>query len=812
MGGRPVRPIPIWTIGIRELRAPMVVCTLVRSMPSRPKPRRFAPLLFMIVLACSPAPPHQGTEEGADKITVPTPEIPPRLGPTTPEPTRPAPATQTPTPRGIRLHARTEFKVPGKPEWVCAADLNRDGHDDLLATAQAPGAVHMFLGSRNGLLTRPITQAIGSYPLRPMVVNTAADQPPVLAIPLRGTPGLLWLDPTAPEGERQVAHMDLPSCPRAAVAADIDGDGSSEILLALDGPELVLVQGHSIVQSLALEAELPRCLALTPQAAFVGSQSMRSVDRFAIQDGRLTPGPTTFMVGGIPRALQLADVDGDGDSELVVAAGDHEVRVLGLTTPGGPLALNPQHPARTLQLTSAIPIDLLANAHAGELGSHGVDRPPGGEMIAISYATMVFSLVGLDPEGQLLVHDQGYVGQTPTSATWIDLDGDDLLDLAVANRDAMAVSLLHRAGPASYHQAQRVPVPGFPSELAAGDLDGDGADEVLLVSAKGEKLTVLERKSGPLRPLVEIGTGPAPHGLHVHDFDGDGLLDAGILTTDTRGCHLERLFGAGDGSLHTDPLAPPIKVGMGNCDWLMVDVESDGREELLVLVPEAQELHLYQSTGRDTLSRIHTESFALSPAAMAWLPSSAAGPGELAVCFVQKTQGVLVVGRFTEDNRGTLTFTERARHELTIVPQQIRVADVDGNGHQDCIILGLARPGGTEGRVLPVMQLMAKGELHLRHWMVLETSHLPRDLEVADLNGDGLAEVLVASQHGHIVDRWSGMHNRAGSFRFKREAGIGSGVGVMAVQAIDGGGGDNPDLAVADGNANQVSLIRIVSR
>ena len=132
---------------------------------------------------------------------------------------------------------------------------------------------------------------------------------------------------------------------------------------------------------------------------------------------------------------------------------------------------------------------------------------------------------------------------------------------------------------------------------------------------------------------------------------------------------------------------------------------------------------------------------------------------------------------------------------------------MDGNGLQDLAVLGLVAENGSEGRLIPVLQFEIRGQRHFTHWMRLHTSSMPRDLDLADLNGDGLPEVLVCAQYAHIVDLWEGGTKQNGAYELLRRDGIGSGVGVMAVEVLDLDGQGLLDLAIADGHADQISLV-----
>ena len=86
------------------------------------------------------------------------------------------------------------------------------------------------------------------------------------------------------------------------------------------------------------------------------------------------------------------------------------------------------------------------------------------------------------------------VGTTPFALALADFNGDDKLDLAVANRGSMNVTVMTQGEDGGLGRAGSYELGRAPAGLAVGDFDGDGAADLVTVNATERKnLSVLLR-------------------------------------------------------------------------------------------------------------------------------------------------------------------------------------------------------------------------------------------------------------------------------------------------------------------------------
>ncbi len=121
----------------------------------------------------------------------------------------------------------------------------------------------------------------------------------------------------------------------------------------------------------------------------------------------------------------------------------------------------------------------------------------------------------------------------PTKPVLADMDGDGDLDVVAANRGANTVSIRYNSGNGGIHTSFQtdLTVGQKPTQVAVGDVDGDGDLDILTANRESNTVSIrLNMGNGTYSATadiaVNIGRSPAdPADLVVADLDDDGDLD-----------------------------------------------------------------------------------------------------------------------------------------------------------------------------------------------------------------------------------------------------------------------------------------------
>src|SRR5690606_14717943 len=159
-----------------------------------------------------------------------------------------------------------------------------------------------------------------------------------------------------------------------------------------------------------------------------------------------------------------------------------------------------------------------------------------------------------------------------------DFNGDgnpDLVVTSISNK----VQVLLGEGNGLFGLAQSLDVPGVPSFVATGDLDGDGDQDFVVVRAETAAVQAfMNDGAGGFSAGATAPIGAAPQELTVGDVDGDGVPDVG--PTGPHGRAADYLRGRGDGTFEVGPgMAMPADaqpLGIA-----IADVDGDGRADVL---------------------------------------------------------------------------------------------------------------------------------------------------------------------------------------------------------------------------------------
>ena len=365
----------------------------------------------------------------------------------------------------LPLAPRLDLPTSDGPGFTVFADFNGDGRPDLLVCSYSAISLYQNLGTTGTV--------------------TAASFAPEVDLPM--TTGL-----------------DM------VAVADVDGDGKLDIV----------VLNNLLQQALVLKN--------------ISSSGTITSGSFAV--------PVAFPTGPDPRGLAVRDLDGDGKPELIVGNfGDSTVSVFPNIGQPGIIDTNSFAPA--------VIFGTGANPQALAVADLDGDGQPDIVTANNNYSTdnSVSILRNTSSRGSISFAPHVDLAGRPTSFAVVigDLDGDGKPDLAVSSFDAgQAVSVYRNTSTpggittSSFAANVDFDAGGWGNALALGDLDGDGKPDLAVVTQLPDHLSVFQNigtpgsfTAGSLAPRVDYPAGWNPNGVAIGDLDGDGLPDIAFVVT-----------------------------------------------------------------------------------------------------------------------------------------------------------------------------------------------------------------------------------------------------------------------------------------
>lgn len=287
--------------------------------------------------------------------------------------------------------------------------------------------------------------------------------------------------------------------------------------------------------------------------------------------------PTRFGVGTGPANLVVADVNGDGRPDLVVANADDRTVTVRLADPARAGFFQP---AITLATPGRRPLDVAVGDLNGDGRMDAVVAASGANSV------LVFTQTATGTFNPPVAYA---VGGDPQAVTVADLDGNGFTDIAVATT-ANTVSVLLQTGAGVFASTVDYATGVQPVAIKAADFNGDGKLDLLTanygaaLSPGNQGLSVLiQGAPGTFAAPVHYTTDYRASALAVGDLNGDGSPDVAVACAGLPG-YPGAVSVFIQGGIVAGALLPPVNYtgAWGPMGVALADMDGDGRPDLVL--------------------------------------------------------------------------------------------------------------------------------------------------------------------------------------------------------------------------------------
>ena len=360
-------------------------------------------------------------------------------------------------------------------------------------------------------------------------------------------------------------------------------------------------------------------------------------------------------------------------------------------------------------------------------------------------------------------------GSTPTSVAIADLDRDGKADLVVTNSAVYSasrissISILRGRGDGTFEPHRVIPVGNVPQAVVIEDLNGDGLLD-LAIANYGELpvfaasvSVLLGNGDGTFQPATDYPAGDKVRSLSIVDLNGDGHLD--LLTEDAV------LLGNGDGTFRT-------ALGYGTeLDWNVAvgDLNGDGRLDIVTSNifadgnteddPYLRAYSVRLGNGDGTFQAPVRQGRGLSCWGVALADLDGDALLDLVICNFGDDRGNSS-GVLVHLGRGDGTFGPAQLFPTGLGPKSVAIADLNGDGKLDLVTAN--NTGDPDVQESSLTILFGNGDGTFRRGADLQTGEAPVFVTAGRLDANASLDLVSVNQLGFTVSVFMG--NGDGTF------------------------------------------------
>ena len=327
-------------------------------------------------------------------------------------------------------------------------------------------------------------------------------------------------------------------------------------------------------------------------------------------------------------------------------------------------------------------------------------------------------------------------GTNPFSVAAGDLNGDGVMDIAVANEGSNNVSILRATGAGRFAAATQFSVGAAPQSVVIDDVSGDGKLDLVVANSGDGTLTVrLGTGTGNFGFPSTLPVGNGPRSLAVADLNGDGKRDLVVANGSNS---VSVLLGTGSGAfaaaVNHAVAGNPISVAIA-------DFNADGKPDLAVASESNGTVSILLGNGAGGFGAASPIALGSQPRGVVSGDLNADGKPDLAIANAGPDSVSILLGS------GGGAFNAPTQYPAHALATALAVADLDADGKSELVVANEI-PWPT---LVTVLRGLDGGAFAAPTWIQHMGGAIPRGVATGDFNADGIPDLVLANHASNDV-------------------------------------------------------------